>query len=136
MKRIIFVAMLLAVAACEKKQETSEVLPPATLPPETTQTTLPPMPMTTDTPAETTTTSDTGATTTQQSSGAPGTDQSAGTDLPSAATGAGDYTVNAGDTLAGIARQHNLDYRDLARWNSIQNPDRISKGQTLRLTEP
>ncbi|QAU35954.1 LysM domain-containing protein [Janthinobacterium sp. 17J80-10] len=65
-----------------------------------------------------------------------GVGQSAGSGQSSAASGAGDYTVNAGDTLAGIAREHNLSYRDLARWNNIQNPDRISKGQTLRLAAP
>ena len=48
----------------------------------------------------------------------------------------GEYTVAAGDTLSSIARDHGLKYQDVARWNNIQNPNRIQPGQSLRLTEP
>jgi lipoprotein NlpD len=44
--------------------------------------------------------------------------------------------VSAGDTLYGIARQHGVSRNDLARWNNIQDPNRIQPGQTLRLSEP
>jgi len=43
------------------------------------------------------------------------------------------YTVEAGDTLYGIAWRHNMDYRDLARLNRIGPPYRIEPGQTLAL---
>lgn len=43
------------------------------------------------------------------------------------------YTVSRGDTLYGIAFRHNLDYRDLARWNNIRPPYTIYPGQELRL---
>ena len=52
------------------------------------------------------------------------------------AAGAGEYTVAPGDTLGGIARRHKLNPGDLASWNNIQNPDRIEKGQKLRLSAP
>ncbi len=43
------------------------------------------------------------------------------------------YTVKAGDTLYGIAWQHNLDYRQLAAMNSIDAPYQIHPGQTIAL---
>lgn len=45
----------------------------------------------------------------------------------------GDYTVEAGDTLYGIAWRHGLDYRDLARLNRIGPPYRLEPGQRLVL---
>ncbi|MBZ0329390.1 peptidoglycan DD-metalloendopeptidase family protein [Halomonas sp. ANAO-440] len=45
------------------------------------------------------------------------------------------YTVEAGDTLYGIAWRHDMDYRDLARLNQISPPYRIEPGQQLRLDE-
>ncbi|WP_254275481.1 peptidoglycan DD-metalloendopeptidase family protein [Halomonas sp. 3H] len=43
------------------------------------------------------------------------------------------YTVEAGDTLYGIAWRHNMDYRDLARLNHIAPPYQIQPGQRLAL---
>ncbi|MBZ5486132.1 peptidoglycan DD-metalloendopeptidase family protein [Halomonas aquamarina] len=43
------------------------------------------------------------------------------------------YTVKAGDTLYGIAWQHNLDYRQLAAMNNIDAPYQIYPGQTIAL---
>ncbi len=43
------------------------------------------------------------------------------------------YTVEAGDTLYGIAWRHDMDYRDLARLNRIEPPYRIQPGQQLSL---
>jgi len=43
------------------------------------------------------------------------------------------YTVEAGDTLYGIAWRHDMDYRDLARLNRIGPPYRIEPGQQLVL---
>ncbi|PRY72638.1 peptidoglycan DD-metalloendopeptidase family protein [Halomonas ventosae] len=45
----------------------------------------------------------------------------------------GEYTVEAGDTLYGIAWRHDMDYRDLARLNRISPPYRIEPGQRLAL---
>ncbi|GEN27323.1 peptidoglycan-binding protein [Halovibrio variabilis] len=45
------------------------------------------------------------------------------------------YTVKAGDTLYGIAWQHNLDYRELAAINNIEAPYQIRPGQTIALRE-
>lgn len=45
------------------------------------------------------------------------------------------YTVKAGDTLYGIAWQHNLDYRQLAAINNIAAPYQIHPGQTIALRE-
>ncbi|UYG06869.1 peptidoglycan DD-metalloendopeptidase family protein [Halomonas sp. M4R1S46] len=44
-----------------------------------------------------------------------------------------EYTVQAGDTLYGIAWRHDMDYRDLARLNEIGPPYRLQPGQTLVL---
>ncbi len=54
----------------------------------------------------------------------------------SSAAGPGEYVVSPGDTLGSIAREYNLDYRKLANWNDIRDPNRIQPGQTLRLTAP
>ena len=43
------------------------------------------------------------------------------------------YVVKAGDTLYGIALDHGLDYKDLARWNGIGPGYMIRVGQRLRL---
>lgn len=46
-----------------------------------------------------------------------------------------EYQVKEGDTLYGIAWQHNLDYREVAALNNIEPPYRIQPGQTLALRE-
>lgn len=46
------------------------------------------------------------------------------------------YEVRQGDTLYSIAVRHDLDYRDLARWNDIGGSYLIRPGQTLRLHPP
>ncbi|GEN23348.1 peptidoglycan DD-metalloendopeptidase family protein [Halomonas cupida] len=43
------------------------------------------------------------------------------------------YTVEAGDTLYGIAWRHNMDFQELAKMNNISPPYRIGVGQTLTL---
>ena len=45
----------------------------------------------------------------------------------------GTYTVQAGDTLSGIASQHNTNWQTLAQLNHISNPDLIQIGQVLQL---
>jgi lipoprotein NlpD len=48
----------------------------------------------------------------------------------------GTYMVQPGDTLFSIAAAFGRDVRDLARWNSIDDPSRIRVGQTLRVAPP
>lgn len=43
------------------------------------------------------------------------------------------YTVVRGDTLYSIAVRHNVDFRDLARWNGLAAPYTIYPGQNLRV---
>ncbi len=52
------------------------------------------------------------------------------------ATEPGTYVVQRGDTLAKIAMEHGVGWRDLARWNQIDNPNLIEPGQVLRVTPP
>lgn len=46
------------------------------------------------------------------------------------------YVVRRGDTLYSVALEHGVDYRDVARWNRLEDPSRIRVGQSLRLTAP
>ncbi len=46
------------------------------------------------------------------------------------------YTVQAGDTVFGIAFRAGLNYRDVAAWNGIEEPYTIRVGQRLRLIPP
>ena len=46
------------------------------------------------------------------------------------------HVIHKGDTLIGIALQNGLDYRELAAWNNIENPNVIKLGDSLRLTAP
>ncbi len=46
------------------------------------------------------------------------------------------YTVKRGDTLYSIALDHGLDYKDLAAWNQLEDPNLIKVGQQLRLRAP
>ena len=46
------------------------------------------------------------------------------------------YVVRADDTLYSIAWRHDVDFRDLARWNNIGADYRISVGQVLVLAPP
>ncbi|WP_085917214.1 peptidoglycan DD-metalloendopeptidase family protein [Halomonas sp. CSM-2] len=46
-----------------------------------------------------------------------------------------EYRVKEGDTLYGIAWQHNLDYREVAELNNIEPPYRIQPGQVIALRE-
>jgi lipoprotein NlpD len=44
--------------------------------------------------------------------------------------------VQRGDTLAKIGFDHGVSWRDIARWNQIENPNLIEIGQVLRITGP
>lgn len=53
--------------------------------------------------------------------------------VPLAGEGPRLHTVKRGDTLYSIALEHGQDYRDVAAWNSLDNPNRIQVGQALRV---
>ncbi len=48
----------------------------------------------------------------------------------------GYYTVKPGDTLIRIGLDHGQSARDIARWSTIDNPNRIEVGQVLRVVPP
>jgi lipoprotein NlpD len=46
------------------------------------------------------------------------------------------YTVKRGDTLLGIALDYGQNYRELAAWNNLANPNDIKVDQVLRVAPP
>jgi lipoprotein NlpD len=48
----------------------------------------------------------------------------------------GHYMIRRGDTLYSVALEHGADYRDVARWNQLDDPTKISVGQVLRVSPP
>jgi lipoprotein NlpD len=46
------------------------------------------------------------------------------------------YTVQRGDNLYRIALEHGQAWRDLAAWNSLEDPGKIEVGQVLRVLPP
>ncbi|HUQ25480.1 MAG TPA: peptidoglycan DD-metalloendopeptidase family protein [Burkholderiales bacterium] len=53
-----------------------------------------------------------------------------------AAAAEGSYVVRKGDTLYSIALEHGADYREVAQWNRLDDPTKISVGQVLRVVPP
>jgi len=48
----------------------------------------------------------------------------------------GYYTVKSGDTLIRIGLETGQNWRDIVRWNGIENPNLIEVGQVLRIVPP
>jgi lipoprotein NlpD len=48
----------------------------------------------------------------------------------------GYYTVKPGDTLIRIGLENGQSWRDIVRWNRLDNPNRIEIGQALRISPP
>ena len=48
----------------------------------------------------------------------------------------GYYTVKPGDTLIRIGLDNGQSWRDVARWNNLENPNVIEVGQVLRVVPP
>jgi lipoprotein NlpD len=48
----------------------------------------------------------------------------------------GFYAVKRGDTLYSIALDHGHDYREVAQWNSLDDPTKLNVGQVLRVKPP
>jgi len=46
------------------------------------------------------------------------------------------YVVKSGDTLYSIALEHGHDYREVAQWNSLDDPTKLRVGQMLRVKPP
>jgi lipoprotein NlpD len=79
--------------------------------------------------------------------GARGRPPAAGAAVPSPTDGAalpgaenagkpGYYTVKPGDTLIRIGLENGQNWRDVARWNNIENANLIEVGQVLRVLPP
>jgi lipoprotein NlpD len=49
---------------------------------------------------------------------------------------AGYYTVKPGDTLIRIGLDTGQNWKDLVRWNNLENPNLLEVGQTLRVVAP
>lgn len=48
----------------------------------------------------------------------------------------GYYTIKSGDTLIRIGLENGQSWRDLVRWNALDNPNRIEVGQVIRIVPP
>jgi lipoprotein NlpD len=55
---------------------------------------------------------------------------------PAEAAKPGYYVVRPGDTLVRIALDAGQNWRDIARWNGIENPNVIEVGRVLRIVPP
>ncbi len=51
-------------------------------------------------------------------------------------SGGGTYVVKPGDTLIRIGLETGQNWRDIARWNGIENPNVLEVGQVLRVVAP
>ena len=61
------------------------------------------------------------------------------TRMPPGAENAGKpgyYTVKPGDTLIRIALESGQNWRDIAAWNNLENPNLIEVGQVVRVAPP
>lgn len=124
MKYFIPVAILLALTACGNEEQTVVLPEPSSSAQQST----------TDTSKDAPATDSAAVSASSSSLGSSGSSGSSGA---SDASGSGTmYTVKEGDTLAGIANEHNIRYQDLARWNKIEDPDLIYPSQKLRLSAP
>jgi lipoprotein NlpD len=69
----------------------------------------------------------------------PGTGSPEAPRLPPGSENAGKpgyYSVKPGDTLIRIGLETGQNWRDLQRWNNLENPDRIEVAQVLRVVPP
>lgn len=57
-------------------------------------------------------------------------------EVPAAPVPDGYYVVQRGDTLYSIALEHGHDYREVAQWNSLDDPTKLRVGQALRVKPP
>ena len=64
------------------------------------------------------------------------TGAAAGSSSQSSPAAPGTYTVKPGDTLIRIGLDHGQNWRDIARWSGLENPNLIEVGQVLRVSPP
>ena len=48
----------------------------------------------------------------------------------------GYYTIKPGDTLIRIGLENGQNWRDIARWNNLDNPNLVEVGQVVRVVPP
>jgi len=48
----------------------------------------------------------------------------------------GYYTVKPGDTLIRVGLETGQNWKDIRRWNNLDNPNQIEVGQVLRVVPP
>ena len=77
---------------------------------------------------------DRGTAVTSQSAAVPAFPAASAVAAPSYADRAGYYTIKPGDTLIRIGLDTGQNWRDIVRWNNIQNPNLIEVGQVLRVS--
>jgi lipoprotein NlpD len=70
--------------------------------------------------------------------GAPAADAAPPKPLPGAENAGkpGYYTVKPGDTLIRLGLENGQNWRDIARWSNLDNPNAIEVGQVLRVVPP
>jgi len=81
-------------------------------------------------------TKSTSSVSTQSNSTTAGNPSAAGKQVqagPETVSRPGYYTVKPGDTLIRIGLDHGQNWRDIIRWNNIENPNVIEVGQVLRI---
>ncbi|WP_429496920.1 peptidoglycan DD-metalloendopeptidase family protein [Robbsia andropogonis] len=67
---------------------------------------------------------------------APGLQGAAASNVPPGPPPPGYYQVQPGDTLYRVALKNGQNYRDIAAWNNLTNPNQIEVGQVLRVAPP
>jgi lipoprotein NlpD len=74
----------------------------------------------------------------RSSNGVAGATDPAGKPLPGAENAGkpGYYTVKPGDTVIRIGLDTGQNWRDIVRWNNLENPNLIEVGQVLRVAPP
>ncbi|WP_347554310.1 peptidoglycan DD-metalloendopeptidase family protein [Robbsia sp. KACC 23696] len=67
---------------------------------------------------------------------APGLPTAGASNVPPGPPPPGFYQVQPGDTLYRVALKNGQNYRDIATWNNLTNPNQIEVGQVLRVAPP
>ena len=77
---------------------------------------------------------DRGTAVTSQSAAVPASPAAPAVAVSAYADRAGYYTIKPGDTLIRIGLDTGQNWRDIVRWNNIQNPNLVEVGQVLRVS--
>ena len=125
-------ALVALLAACSSTPGRAPVEERLTTGPTARPAAAPGAPRPTAPPAAQMPTAPPGAPTTANPAGSSG----AGPSGAAAPPPAGSYVVKPGDTLIRIGLDTGQNWRDIVRWNGIQNPNLIEVGQVLRVVPP